>query len=527
MKVSLYVGDLHPEVTETDLLTKFTTVGPISTVRICRDYARSPKSLVYAYINYVFDHDAERALDTLNHTKVLGYPCRISWSQRDKDSRRKRKSGEGNIFISNLAEEINNELLLDIFSVFGNVVSCKVDCDPETGKRSGQGYVQYTSEKSAKDAIRAMNGQIITGKAVKVKKWWSKHERDEWNKENFVSVYIKNIPKYWTEERLMDLASEFGDYNDCIIQKDENGKSREFGFINFKKSADAKMAVEGLHNREINGKEGKTLKLYASRAQSKGERKRILKKKWPLQEEDYFGRNLYVKGLLDIVDEEQLRSAFSKFGKIKSCRVMREKNGVSKGFGFVHFTSEKAVEKAITAYNSKKVEGLGKGPLRVDFASKSKPRDRMKNNSIYLEGGQMIGHWRGQIWPFGPCLIMPPKGYLGIPAGGLYPPMCERWPYKQDRQYHPKGKSVMDCKLKETMSLPLEEQKQMFREKIFAIVKRMRIKEAGKITGLLLEMESETLMDLLRQPNLLYKKILQASDSLKLYQQRSSEKGVE
>lgn len=63
---SLYVGDLHADITEAKLFEKFSAVGPVLSIRVCRDVI-SRRSLGYAYVNF------QQPADGKNFNQTLGF----------------------------------------------------------------------------------------------------------------------------------------------------------------------------------------------------------------------------------------------------------------------------------------------------------------------------------------------------------------------------------------------------------------------------------------------------------------------
>mmetsp|Transcript_87762 Transcript_87762/g.160544 ORF Transcript_87762/g.160544 Transcript_87762/m.160544 type:complete len:635 (+) Transcript_87762:171-2075(+) len=409
---SLYVGDLHVDVTEAMLYEIFNSVGPVGSIRVCRDSV-SRRSLGYAYVNFHAVADAERALDTLNYSSIKGRSCRIGWSQRDPSL---RKSGVGNIHVKNLDRNIDNKALYDTFSLFGNILSCKVACSPD-GKSRGYGFVHYETEEAAKQAIERVNGMQIGEKTVQVSPFVKSNERNQ-EPTKFTNLYIKNFPNEWDEEKVSETFTPFGTITSSCVMSDAKG--RKFAFVNFEKSEDALACVEAMHDKDLRTDEEKAAaaegdeyeKLFVQRAQSKAERQAQFRQ-MRQQETGSNGRaqgvNLYVKNLDESTDDASLRELFEPFGAITSVAAMKDEKGLCKGFGFVAFSSPDEATKAVTEMHLKVVKGK---PLYVGLAEKREAREERLRQRYQpgMGGGKGKGGGKGG------------KGGMMGPNGGGMPP---------------------------------------------------------------------------------------------------------
>ena len=186
---------------------------------------------------------------------------------------------------------MDNKDLFDVFSEFGNILSGKVATD-DKGASKGYGYVHFETAESANAAIEKLNGAkqedctLIVGLFVK------RNERS--GVADWTNLYVKQFPETWDDSKLMEHFSKIGEVANVSIQKDEEGKSKKFGFVNFVEHASAEKALN-----ELNGQTVEDSEIYVARAQKKAERNREIRSKLDqLRGEKiskFQGMNLYVK----------------------------------------------------------------------------------------------------------------------------------------------------------------------------------------------------------------------------------------
>uniref|UniRef100_A0A673FVJ7 Polyadenylate-binding protein 1-like n=1 Tax=Sinocyclocheilus rhinocerous TaxID=307959 RepID=A0A673FVJ7_9TELE len=578
---SLYVGDLHSDVTEAMLYEKFSPAGPILSIRVCRDMM-TRRSLGYAYVNFQQPADAERALDTMNFDVIKGRPLRIMWSQRDPSL---RKSGVGNIFIKNLDKSIDNKALYDTFSAFGNILSCKVVCD-ENGSK-GYGFVHFETHEAAERAIEKMNGMLLNDR----------------------KLTVITLPASRCFDLVACLCVVAGPALSIRVMTDNGGKSRGFGFVSFERHEDAQRAVDEMNGKELNGKQ-----VYVGRAQKKGERQTELKRKFEQMKQDrmtrYQGVNLYVKNLDDGLDDERLRKEFAPFGTITSAKVRTT-------YTFFFFFSPTNPVKAVTEMNGRIVATK---PLYVALAQRKEERQahltsqymqrmasvravpnpvlnpyqpappsgyfmaaipQAQNRAAYYPTSQLAQlrpsprwatqgvrpqHFQGMpntIRPsaprpqtFGamrpasqvPRVIAPqrmasqamgPRPSIagaatgtaqvrGVPqykyAPGVRNPQ-QHMPTQpqvpmQQPAVHVQGQEPLTASM--LAAAPPQEQKQMLGERLFPLIQNMHPSLAGKITGMLLEIDNSELLHMLESPESLRSKVDEAVAVLQAHQAKES-----
>ncbi|ETO26550.1 apoptosis-promoting RNA-binding protein TIA-1/TIAR, partial [Reticulomyxa filosa] len=86
---------------------------------------------------------------------------------------------ENNLYVKPLAFNINDDKLRDIFASYGTIISAKIMRNSETGQSRGFGFVCFKHKEDASQALTKLNGATIEGTKLYVAKAQKKADRQQ------------------------------------------------------------------------------------------------------------------------------------------------------------------------------------------------------------------------------------------------------------------------------------------------------------------------------------------------------------
>ncbi|KAK2807830.1 Protein phosphatase PP2A regulatory subunit B [Emmonsiellopsis sp. PD_5] len=234
---NVYVKNVDTEVTNEEFRELFEKYGDITSASLSRDN-ETGKSRGFGFVNFVNHESAAAAVETLNDTEFKGQKLYVGRAQkkheREEELRKQHEAArvekaskyQGvNLYVKNLTDDIDDEKLRDLFIGYGNITSARVMRD--------------TVAESTSDSEKEKEA----GK----------------DKENVK----EEAPKESAEEESAEKPAETKK-----SEKKTLGKSKGFGFVCFSNPDEASKAVTEMNQRMVNNKP-----LYVALAQRKDVRK--------------------------------------------------------------------------------------------------------------------------------------------------------------------------------------------------------------------------------------------------------------
>lgn len=284
-KRALYVGGLDPRVTEDVLRQIFETTGHVQSVKIIPDKtATAPSGFNYGFVEYDDPAAAERGMATLNGRRIHNNEIRVNWAYQSNNTAKEDTSNHFHIFVGDLSNEVNDEVLLQAFSTFGPVSEARVMWDMKTGRSRGYGFVAFRERADADRALSSMDGEWLGSRAIRCN-WANQKGQPSISQQQAMAsmgmtpttpfghhhfpthgvqsydmvvaqtpqwqttCYVGNLTPYTSQSDLVPLFQNFGYVTETRFQSD-----RGFAFIKMDTHENAAMAICQLNGYNVNGR---------------------------------------------------------------------------------------------------------------------------------------------------------------------------------------------------------------------------------------------------------------------------------
>ncbi|KAL5182788.1 Oligouridylate-binding protein 1 [Glycine soja] len=255
---SVYVGNIHPQVTDSLLQELFSTAGALEGCKLIRKEKSS-----YGFVDYFDRSSAAFAIVTLNGRNIFGQPIKVNWAYAS--SQREDTSGHFNIFVGDLSPEVTDATLYACFSVYPSCSDARVMWDQKTGRSRGFGF-------DAQSAINDLTGKWLGSRQIRCN-WATKGASASDEKQTSDSRSVVELtngssedgqettnddtpeknPQYTTVTSV-DLHQHFHSLNAGTIEDVRVQRDKGFGFVRYSTHAEAALAIQMGNARILFGK---------------------------------------------------------------------------------------------------------------------------------------------------------------------------------------------------------------------------------------------------------------------------------
>jgi len=218
--------------------------------------------------------------------------------------------------------------------------------------------------------------------------------------EQFRKLFIGGLDYRTTDDSLKKHFEQWGEIVDVVVMKDPKTKrSRGFGFITYSKA----YMVDDAQNARPHRVDGREVE----------PKRAVPREDIGKPESGVTARKLFVGGLKEEVEDQDLRDYFKDFGTIVSVSIVTNKEtGKKRGFAFIEFDDYDPVDKIVLQKNHS---------IKDKRADVKKALSKSEMNSLQTRGGPGGGRGGGPGGPPNPWGGNRDGGWGGDPMGNQAP----------------------------------------------------------------------------------------------------------
>lgn len=263
------------------------------------------------------------------------------------------------LYIGNLDSSVTEEFISTLFGQIGVVSKTKVIFD---GTNDPYAFVEFSDHHMAAQALQTMNRRMLLDKEMKVN--WAVEPGQQTVKidtSKHFHVFVGDLSPEVDNKALKEAFVPFGEVSDAKVIRDVTTmKSKGYGFVSYPKREEAERAIEQMNGQWLGRRTIRTN--WATRKPGQGSGTdgggshggSSNDKGYEDLYNSTSGENtsVYVGNVAGGVAEEDIRSAFERFGRILEVRIFKVQ-----GYAFVKFDSKDAACKAILQMNGGELGG--------------------------------------------------------------------------------------------------------------------------------------------------------------------------
>ncbi|KAL6655017.1 hypothetical protein ACP70R_005843 [Stipagrostis hirtigluma subsp. patula] len=166
----VYVGNLPYDVESERLAQLFEQAGVVEISEVIYN-RETDQSRGFGFVTMSTVEEAEKAVEMFHRYDVNGRFLTVNKAapRGSRVERPPRQFGSSfRIYVGNLPWQVDDSRLVQLFSEHGKVVDARVVYDRETGRSRGFGFVTMATQEELDDAIAALDGQSLDGRALRV-----------------------------------------------------------------------------------------------------------------------------------------------------------------------------------------------------------------------------------------------------------------------------------------------------------------------------------------------------------------------
>ncbi|PLB50707.1 RNA-binding domain-containing protein [Aspergillus steynii IBT 23096] len=165
-KETVFVGNLFYDVTASDLRKQMEKYGVVERLQIVHDDRGFSRG--YGYVMYDTIESARRAIDAMNWRVYEGRYVVVQFAQTNMHQFSKLRPVSRTLYIGNMAFEMTDRDLNELFKDIVNVMDIRVSIDRRTGKPRGFAHAEFTDTQASRKALEILSKKAPYGRKLHV-----------------------------------------------------------------------------------------------------------------------------------------------------------------------------------------------------------------------------------------------------------------------------------------------------------------------------------------------------------------------